>query len=211
MDDWSRTGSAEVHPGAGETIAGGVVKNPVTQTLMLMFVVSTATWVSAFAGFGRNLFVLTVPLSAHPWTLVTSVYAHLGPGHLFSNAVLLIIAGGLVSLSTSAIRFHVFFVLAGAAAGSTQVLALHHRGLPIGVLGASGAVFALIGYILTSNLLSKFVLDRLDIPWWAATLGVVFVAALLTMQYSAPGSALLAHFAGAVLGLAAGRLRLLHV
>lgn len=211
MADEYRSFGEETHPGADETLREAVAWNPVVQTLTLMVVVSVATWASAFAGFGRDLFVLTAPVGAHPWTLVTSVYAHVGPGHLVSNAVVLVVAGGLVATSTSWARFHVFFVVTGATAGAVQVVALSLFGLPIGVLGASGAVFALVGYVLTSNVLSKVIFDRLRVPWWAIVLALVAISLGLTMQYSAPGSALVAHFTGATLGLVAGRFRLLHV
>ncbi|WP_411966153.1 rhomboid family intramembrane serine protease [Haloferax sp. YSMS24] len=211
MADEYRSFVEGTHPGADETLFEAIVRNPVVQTLVLMVVVSLATWASALAGFGRNLFVLTAPVVAHPWTLVTSVYAHVGPGHLLGNAVVLVVAGGLVAMSTSSLRFHLYFVVTGATAGVVQVLALSLFGLPIGVLGASGAVFALVGYVLTSNILSKVIFDRLSVPWWAVVLALVGIALVLTMQYSAPGSALVAHFTGATFGLAAGRYRLLHV
>ncbi|KAB1185494.1 MULTISPECIES: rhomboid family intramembrane serine protease [Haloferax] len=201
----------EAHPRADETLTRAIVWNPVVQTLTLMVIVSMATWATAFVGYGRDLFVLTAPLGAHPWTLVTSVYAHIGPGHLLSNAVVLVVAGGLVAMSTSWLRFHLYFIATGATAGAVQVLALSLIGLPIGVLGASGAVFALVGYVVTSNILSRVILDRLSVPQWAVVLAIVGVALVLTLQYSAPGSALLAHFTGALIGLAAGRFRLLHV
>ncbi|KAB1198079.1 MULTISPECIES: rhomboid family intramembrane serine protease [Haloferax] len=211
MADEYRSFVEDARPGTDETLAEAIVWNPVVQTLTLMVVVSVATWLSTFAGFGRDLFVLTAPLAAHPWTLVTSVYAHVGPGHLLSNAVVLVVAGGLVAMSTSWLRFHLFFVVTGATAGAVQVLALSLFGLPIGVLGASGAVFALVGYVLTSNILSKGIFDRLRVPSWAVLLALVVIALVLTMQYSAPGSALVAHFTGATVGLVAGRFRLLHV
>ncbi|WP_410766699.1 rhomboid family intramembrane serine protease [Haloferax sp. DFSO60] len=207
--DWTSF-SDERHPGADETLAGAVVRNPVVQTLFVMLVVSTATWISAVVGFGRNLFVLSAPLATYPWTLVTSVYAHVGPGHLLSNAVVIVVFGGIVALSTTNLRFHLFFVVTGMVAGVVQIVALSHRGVPVGVLGASGAAFALMGYVLASNLFSKFVLDRLNIPTWVGLLTVAFVAAVLTIQYSGPGSAVIAHFTGAVIGLVTGRMRLLH-
>jgi uncharacterized membrane protein YjjB (DUF3815 family) len=40
---------------------------------------------------------------------------------------------------------------------------------------------------------------------------VALAALVLTVLFSAPGSALVAHFAGAAMGLVAGRLRLLRV
>ncbi|MFC7203535.1 rhomboid family intramembrane serine protease [Haloferax namakaokahaiae] len=202
--------SFEEYPGADETLGEAILRNPVVQTLVVMLVVSTATWITAVAGLARFLFVLSAPLAARPWTLVTSVYAHAGPGHLLSNAIGLVLFGGLVAMSTTRLRFHLFFVVSGMLAGTVQILAASMHGLSAGVLGASGAVFALIGYVLTSNLVSKYVLDRLNMPLWLAVFVTLAVAALLTFTNTNPGVALMAHFTGAVVGLVAGRFRLLH-
>ncbi|EMA04267.1 rhomboid family intramembrane serine protease [Haloferax denitrificans] len=211
MNEW-RQGGEQPHPGADETIGGAIVRNPVVQTLFLMSLVSAATWVANFVGLSRELFVLSAPLADRPWTLVTSVYAHIGPDHLLGNAIMVLIFGGLVSISTTSLRFHLFFLISGVSAGVAQVAAYHMQDsiLFLGVLGSSGAAFALMGYVLTSNILSKFVSDRLGLPRWFGAVVIVFVAAGLTMSYSAPGSALFAHFTGAMIGLVAGHSRLLH-
>lgn len=192
------------------SLAGDIVRNPVVQTLVLMVIVTTATWLAMFVRAG-TLFVLTPPFTPAPWTLVTSIYAHASLGHFLSNAVMIVLAGSLVAVSTTWLRFHAFFLLTGIAAGVVQVAVFVFMGYPIALLGASGAAFALVGYVLTSNALSATLTSWLRIPFGIILAGSVFVAAALTIQYSAPGSALLAHFTGALLGLLAGHFRLLHV
>ncbi|HMB49603.1 MAG TPA: rhomboid family intramembrane serine protease [Natronoarchaeum rubrum] len=163
------------------------------------------------------LFYLAVPLEVRPWTLVTSVYAHdpTGLGHLLSNAVALAIVGFALERHTTRWRFHTFFVLTGAAAGAFQVLftqllvqaGVVPRAVP--VLGASGAVFALFGYVLTGNRLTGGILDRIGLdPRWQLLLFLV-AAALVTLATAAPGIALAAHFFGFLLGLLAGQANLL--
>jgi membrane associated rhomboid family serine protease len=122
-----------------------------------------------------------------------------------------VVAGGLVALSTSSLRFHLFVLVTGVAAGVTQVAVFYVMGTPVAVLGASGATFALVGYVLTSNALSSAVTSWLQIPFAVVLVAAAFVAAALTIELSPPGSALLAHFVGAVLGLLAGHFRVLHV
>ena len=194
---------------ADETMGGAIARNPVVQTLALMVLVSAVAWIGMFVGYSR-LFVLATPLSERPWGLVTSVYAHLGPGHLLANAVIIAIAGGIVALSTSTLRFHLFFLTTGVLAGVVQVLVFHLQGTAIAVLGASGAAFALVGYVLTSNVVSQLVAGWLGISFRIAVVVFAVAAAWLTIEWSAPGSALLAHFTGAVLGLIAGHFRVLH-
>ncbi|MFC6993580.1 rhomboid family intramembrane serine protease [Haladaptatus sp. GCM10025707] len=184
--------------------------NPVVETLVAMTVVTFLTWVSFFTGLG-GLFVLAQPLLNPPWALVTSVYAHAGVGHLISNAVIVILAGSLVAWSTTRLRFHAFFVTTGALAGVAEVLISGLLGQPTAVLGASGAAFALVGYVLAANPASTVLFDRLNLPPRVLVVLVAAAGLVLTFLFSAPGSALIAHLTGAMLGLVAGRMRLLRV
>ncbi|WP_435316920.1 rhomboid family intramembrane serine protease [Haloarchaeobius sp. TZWSO28] len=176
-------------------------------------VVSLFQALVGFAGVYDFLFVLHSPLS-RPWTLVTSVYAHAGLLHLLSNAIALALVGFALERKTTRFRYHTFFVVTGAFAGLAQVLtsgfvAAVGLGRPTAVLGASGAVFALYGYVLGGNRLTDGLLSRFDLPEWAELAGFVLVAALVTWATGSPGVALIAHFTGFLLGVAAGRLRLL--
>ena len=185
-------------------------RNPVVETLAAMLVVSLLSWAASVVGL-VGLFALAPPVLLPPWTLVTSVYAHAGPGHLLSNAVVVLLAGSLVSLTTTRLRFHAFFVVTGALAGLAHVWTAGLFGVRAGVLGSSGAAFALVGYVLSANPASSAVLDRLRLPARVVVVAVALAALALTVLFSAPGSALVAHFAGAAMGLVAGRLRLLRV
>jgi len=193
------------------------MRSPTIETLLAfaaVFVLQQALGVVApvleFA-----LFYLALPLELRPWTLVTSIYAHAGWSHLLSNAVALAIVGFALERHTTRWRFHTFFVLTGAAAGAFQVLfnrLLLQAGL-VGqqtvVLGASGAVFALFGYVLAGNRLTGGLLDRIGLdPRWQLLVFLV-AATLVTLATAAPGVALAAHFFGFLLGLLAGQANLL--
>jgi membrane associated rhomboid family serine protease len=175
-----------------------------------MVVVSLLTWAASLVGL-VGLFALSPPVFIPPWTLVTSVYAHAGPAHLLSNAVVVALAGSLVSLSTTRLRFHAFFLTTGVLSGLAQVWLTSLVGPSTGVLGASGAAFALVGYVITANPVSATVFDRLRLPPRVVVVVVAIVAGGLTLLFSAPGSALIAHLTGAILGLLAGRIQLLRV
>lgn len=192
------------------SLLAAVTGNPVVETLVAMVVVSLLTWGASLVGL-LGLFVLAPPVLSPPWALVTSVYAHSGPTHLLSNAVVVALAGTLVATSTTRLRFHAFFITTGVLAGLAHVWLGSLVGPSTGVLGASGAAFALVGYVVTANPVSSTVLDRLRLPPRLFVALVAVVAAGLTLLFSAPGSALVAHLTGALLGLLAGRLRLLRV
>ncbi|MFC6716566.1 rhomboid family intramembrane serine protease [Natrialbaceae archaeon GCM10025810] len=194
--------------------------SPILETLALFAVVFVLQQVAAIldVALAASLFVLTPPLTHDPWAVVTSVYAHENLGHLVSNSVALVLFGWPVARATTRLRFHAFFVLTGALAGVSQIaLPAALASLPfisapaVGVLGASGAVFALMGYLLAGNRFSSGLASIVEVPRWLAWLAFLGLAALVTVMTAAPGVALIAHFTGFLLGLLAGRARLLHV
>jgi membrane associated rhomboid family serine protease len=162
-----------------------------------------------------GLFALSPAVIVEPWTLLTATYSHGSPGHLIGNLLGLVVFGALVERVSSRLRFHAFFVTTGALAGLVEVAVGSLLTLsPRGVLGASGAVFALMGYVITGNGLAGRLLDALDrttTASWTVTAVLVGLAAVLAVVLSAPGTALFGHAAGLALGLLAGRARLLHV
>ncbi|WP_255168803.1 rhomboid family intramembrane serine protease [Natrononativus amylolyticus] len=188
--------------------------NPILETLglfVLVFVLQAVAYVIGAAALMTGLFVLSPPLDHSPWTIVTSVYAHSGIGHLISNSIGLIVFGWPIARATTRLRFHTFFILTGAFAGVTHILVteflltLSGGGQTPGVLGASGAVFALMGYLIAGNRLSDGIAARIEVPWWMTLLVFLILAAVVTIATGAPGVALIAHFAGFLVGLLAGR------
>ena len=178
------------------------------ETLGITLLVGAAQALLSLVGiFG--LLALSTPLSFAPWTLVTSVYAHDSVGHLVANAVALLLVGPLVERRTTRLRFHAFVVATGALAGVAQVTLGGLLGPPSAVLGISGAVFALGGYLLAGNVVSATLFDRLRLSPRVQFLLFGLVAVVLTATTAAPGVALVAHATGAFCGLAAGRVGLL--
>lgn len=193
--------------------------SPLLDTLVAFVAVLVLQFVTGVFDAMAGLFVLSPPLTDNPWTVVTSVYAHANVGHLLSNAVALVIFGYAVAAATTRLRFHAFFLTTGAVAGIAQILLSDlladapavDATATGGVLGASGAVFALLGYLLASNRLVAGLGAIADIPRWATYLAVLGLAAVVTIATASPGAALIAHFVGLLLGLLAGYVNLLRV
>ncbi|MFD1511681.1 rhomboid family intramembrane serine protease [Halomarina rubra] len=188
---------------------GRLSSSPTIQTLALMSVVTLLYWtleavVSFFALSAAPLFALGPTFPATPWTLVTSVYTHAGPAHFVGNAVTLLFVGLLLERSTTTARYHTFFLVTGILAGLTQVMLSDSS-----VVGASGAIFALIGYVVTANPISEVAFSRLRLTRGVQLVVFALLALLVTALTGAPGVALAAHFAGFLLGLVAGRLHVL--
>jgi len=185
--------------------------SPTVDTLLIFVAVFLAQQLMNFlVPFAVGLFALAPPLSVRPWTIVTSVYAHSDPSHLLANSVTLLFVGLPVERTTTPFRFHVFFIATGATAGIVQILLKGLVAEPVPVLGASGAVFALLGYVLTGNRLANGLFSRLDLSPAVQLLGFAALAAVVTIATGAPNVALIAHFTGFLLGLVAGRLGVLN-
>ncbi|MCU4801540.1 rhomboid family intramembrane serine protease [Halobacteria archaeon HArc-gm2] len=164
----------------------------------------------------RSLFALSTPVAVEPWTVITSVYAHGGVSHLAANAVALVLVGFPLERETTALRFHAFFLLTGALAGLAEVwfAAVVGSMLPgivaqVNVLGASGAIFALFGYLLTSNRLTDRVVGNFEVSPRVQLALFAVVAGAITVATASQQVALVAHFTGLLLGLLAGRLHVL--
>jgi membrane associated rhomboid family serine protease len=182
---------------------------PTLTTLSLFLFVFAAQIAGATVGVGAELFALAVPLERRPWTVVLSVYAHANLAHLVANSVALLVVGPLVASVTTSTRFHAFFVASGSLAGIAQVVATApFGGAP--VVGASGAIFALLAYLLVGNRASEWALSWLPFGWTGRLLLFGALAAAVTLATAAPGVALVAHFTGFLVGTVTGYFRLLH-
>ncbi len=181
---------------------------PTIETLIVLFAVFAVQLVATIAGWRLPL-VLAAPLTVEPWTIATSVYAHVGLGHLLANALGLAILGPLVARRTSRWGFHGYFLGTGASAGIAEVTLGGLIGQPTAVVGASGAVFALLGYLLAGNVVSTVLLDRINLSRRTQLVVIVVVAVLLTLATAGSRSALFGHATGLTLGLIAGRMRIL--
>ncbi len=175
-------------------------------SLLLMALVSLGTWTGMQAG-NTDPFVLQAPLTEDWWQLPLSVFAHSGMPHLVGNATWIVVFGSLAVLSSSVVRYHVFFLATGMLAGAAQVVATDALGDPVGGLGASGAAMALVAYVLVANEVSTWMLDR--VPRWVVGVVVLGVSLALTIQSAGVAIGNVAHLAGALLGAVAGHFHLL--
>jgi len=185
----------------------------------LFLAIMVIVWVLEFAvlltlgqGVFRDIFVLT---SAHPeyvWTWVTSVFSH-SPGgfaHIFGNGIVLFFFGPVVERQIGSRRFAVLFLVTGMLAGLGQIALGFLLGDPVsGVLGASGAILAILGILTVLNPGMKvYLYFVLPIPIWLLTVGyaAISVFGLLAAGQNVLGNvAHGAHLIGLVLGLAYGQ------
>jgi membrane associated rhomboid family serine protease len=126
------------------------------------------------------------------WRLFTSMFLHGDSMHLFSNMIALLLFGTYVELNFSKFEFLLIYFISGLI-GNLFSLFL----LPFNVisLGASGAIFGLIGATL-----SLLIVER-DTP--LIILGLFYVFYFVFSSFS-PGINYFAHIFGLLGGFSAG-------
>ncbi|PTD93911.1 rhomboid family intramembrane serine protease [archaeon SCG-AAA382B04] len=143
-------------------------------------------------------------ISEKPWTLVTSIFAHAGSLHLLFNGIVLFFFGPQLERLVGSKRFLGLFLGAGILAGLSQVIATDLILSPqrtFIVLGASGAIFAILGAqtIFTPNM--KILLMFIPVRLWIATLLLVLMNLVFV---GGSGVANVAHLTGVTIGILTG-------
>ena len=166
-----------------------------------IFLITFNTLIYFFFSFGlEDVFYLLVQINSKVvydleiWRLVTSMFLHGDALHLFSNMFSLLIFGSYIELSFSKYKFVLIYFISGIL-GSVFTIFL----LPLNTisLGASGAIFGLIGAAL-----SILIFDRNN-P--LIILGLVYALYFVITSFS-PGINYFAHIFGLLGGFVTGYL-----
>ena len=82
------------------------------------------------------------------WRLVTSVFLHAGLPHLGSNLLLQILMGNAVERNIGSLRYVILYLLSGIGGNIVSVAYDHACGVNTYSVGASGAVFGVMGALI---------------------------------------------------------------
>jgi membrane associated rhomboid family serine protease len=142
------------------------------------------------------------------WTFLSSMFMHAGFFHLFVNMLSLIFIGSLIEKLIGRKRYLWFYLISGIFAGILFVLSYFISGnldLHVPAVGASGALFGLIGVLvlLTPNLPVYVMFIPIPIKMKYAAPGILILLWLISIAGDVPiGN--MAHLGGLVAGLVYG-------
>lgn len=146
----------------------------------------------------HELFVLDVnAMWYEPWRIPLSFVAHSGVEHLLGNLFSLLLFGLILEGTIGPKRVLWLFIISGFLVSFLTPLTPYDR-----VIGASGAVFALIGAL--AALQPRLVIWADFVPMPMIIAGAVYVAIDLFGVFYPSGTANLAHIFGIVIGIGAG-------
>ena len=181
----------------------GVMATTYVLILATQFLVDSSPRASDVVG---AMFVLSAEgLILHPWTVVTSIFAHAGFNHLFGNALVLFFFGVALEGLIGSRRFLGLFMTAGVVGGLGEVFITSFvTGKGVEVVGASGAIMGVLGALtVLAPRLTVLVFFVIPAPLWLITaLYALFDIAFLG---AADHVAHLAHLAGLGVGLLYGK------
>ena len=157
-----------------------------------------------------KLFLLQTDHIARVWTWVTSIFAH-NPysfTHILFNGIVLYFFGTVLERRIGSGKFAALFLVSGILAGLAQVgIVGLTTGANSAVLGASGAIMAVMGTLTVLNPNMKiYIYFILPLPLWVATIAFALYSAFVSVA-AGPGAgnvAQLAHLTGLGIGLLYG-------
>lgn len=174
--------------------------------------------------FGRGMFGLPAPsggalsllgwasldtvLSGEYWRLVTAMFLHGGPAHIFFNMMWVKNLAPITRSLMSAPQVILVFLLSGLAGNIAAVFFPLFKAVVFGsslrnvaVIGASGAIFGIMGAIIVVGRekggLAGFLLVKQVISW---------AAIIIVLGFLIPGISNSAHIGGLLAGLLLGKL-----
>ncbi|WP_430788646.1 rhomboid family intramembrane serine protease [Virgibacillus flavescens] len=151
-------------------------------------------------GAGSNILIS----QGEYWRLLTSIFFHAGLGHTLFNSFALVLFGPALEQMLGKFKFLTMYLLAGLAGSiGTYFIA---PGAFYTYVGASGAVYGLLGMYVFMVMFRKHLIDSQN-----ARIVVTILVIGLVMTFIRPGINVAAHIFGLLGGLALGPIFLANV
>ena len=131
-----------------------------------------------------------------PWTLLTSVFLHGNVTHLLSNLFALGLFGTILESKVGEKRLLAVFFVGGLV--SSIVSSFFYAAS----LGASGAIFAVIGVVAV--MMPRMMVWNLGVPMPMAVAAIVWLLLDIAGAFFPSSTANMAHIAGIIFGAAVG-------
>ncbi len=164
---------------------------------VVVFVLCTFTGTLLYNKGAVGLSLLTSPTQWY--RVITSLFLHADAAHIFGNMVLLYFLGDIVEKEIKPLYFLLVYFLSGIMGCIFTFVNEYITGNPVIVIGASGAVFGLLGVLLSLVIFKR--IKRSTMP-----IGRVMVVTIFTLfeGFGRANTANFAHLGGLCTGLAFG-------
>jgi rhomboid protease GluP len=189
-------------------LSGLLARAPLTRTLLIAIGLVFVGEVFGPRVDGKPLLVLLGASAAEPvlagqvWRLLTAMFLHAGVLHLLVNGWALYQLGGLVEVLFGSARLAAIYFAGGLAGSLASVAWDLVSGNAVPSVGASGAIFGLLGFLIAFLLRHR---DRLRPEARSLLLQLVFWAGInIVFGFTVDMIDNAAHLGGLAAGLAIG-------
>jgi len=176
-------------------------------TIIVTYILQLLTIVLFGEQVHNSIFILQSNQLQYVWTYITSIFSHDPSGfyHLFGNSIILLFFGRLLEQIIGSKKFILLYLISGLIAGLSQVtINMLFIDSVSGVLGASGALLAVLGTLTIYKPKMKVYLYFLvPIPLWLVT-SVVVITSFIGFFGFMSGVAHIAHLVGLMIGMLYG-------
>lgn len=130
------------------------------------------------------------------YRLFTYMFLHFGPSHLINNMIILGFIGDNLEREVGKIKYISIYLIAGIIAGTLSMVYNIMKGTDVLAVGASGAIFGVVGAVLYIIIVNKGKLEDLSIRQ-------VLLFSLLSLYngFTSQGIDNMAHIAGFIAGI----------
>lgn len=129
-----------------------------------------------------ELLGLAVAQRGEYYRMFTSMFMHADTGHLFGNMLMLYAVGAMLEQRLGRIRYLLLYLFSGIGAAAASVWHQLQIGSQIGSIGASGAVYGLIGALLFLVIVGKGRFASVTLPRILLCIGYSLYSGLIAEQ-----------------------------
>lgn len=97
------------------------------------------------------------------YRIITSMFLHAGPDHIFNNTIVLLFIGSYVEQFAGKIKYLIIYFLSGIIAGCTSMIYNMLQYNYTESIGASGAIFGIMGALLCILLIKHRQAHKIDV------------------------------------------------
>ncbi len=130
------------------------------------------------------------------YRIITSMFLHAGPDHILNNTIVLLFIGSYVEQCMGKIKYLIIYFLSGIIAGCTSIIYNMLQYDYTESIGASGAIFGIMGSLLCILLIRHHQAEKIDLK---RVLFMVFLS--LYGGFTSQGVDNAAHIGGFIGGL----------
>lgn len=167
-------------------------------TSLILIAICSAIFVTqiSYPPFTNEFVLVSSEVAAKPWTLITAMFLHADYSHLFYNMLALVMFGLVIENIIGSKRFLIVFFASGIFANFASLFFYES------VLGASGAIFGVMGMLVAIR--PRMIAFALGVPMPMIIAASVWALLDLAGVFYPGNIANIAHLAGLASGILSG-------